>query len=1652
MSKHEVIEIKGSGGGKGGKTIADNLQSRAVARFTDLISEGPIVGLVNGAKSIYFNETPLQNEDGSFNFENVIWEDRKGLPDDAHLNGNSSVENLTSVEVEIKNSGLPIQRTITAPDADAVRIIIRLNSLISIDDKGNTNNNSVSYAIDIRPVGGAWVRAVTREIKDRKTTSPTQIAHRIQLPAGTTAWDVRLTRLTPDDIDEKHQSVIYWESYVTLIEGRFIYPHSALVGIEVNAEDLGTQIPQRSYHVKGRIIDVPVNYDPIARIYSGVWNGTFKQAWTDEPAWIFYDLIENDRYGIGEFVDRSHIDKWSLYQIAVRNSGQVKSGFKDANGNDIYEPRHTFNGVIQDREDAYFALQKITTSWRGMGYWAIGQYFATADMPSDPVKLVTPSNVINGEFVYSSTSMKSRHNVAIVNWNDPVNHFKPTSEVEILDEYMQKNGWRETRVDLAGCTSRGLALRYARWLLDTENTATETVTYSASFDHADLRPGDVIAIADPRRALVRMGGRIVSHTLDTVTLDADIALLTGETYQIYLTNPDGSIQTLAISSRISAGVYRTTNSAVLVSPGSVFIITGTDVKPKNFRVVSIAETEPNIFSISALFHDPAKYARVENGVHADAPSYARERPVAPPTNVNQLQENYIEGGITKSKATLSWTPPEGVIVRNYVVFAQSSSSGKTVVGTTTETSIDIDGLNADVYTFEIVTVDRKGAQSKPAVATVSILGSAGLTSLIVSNLVSLGATVNSFEGQDISISWKNLFPATTNADLKIESSPLYRSNTVEIRDAAINTLLRTETVVGNSYTYKFDSNKADALSKGFPTARRAIKFSVKLSDVNNNQSPFTDLIVSNPAPSAVTPVITVEENFLNIAWPMPTDSDIAGYRVYVRPTSAPVAGVTPDAIVQANTYRFKGASRTGYFVSVVGYDVFGTDSLNYAAPVPITTSFIGSNIEPPAPPTGLALTGTLNAQTSLVDVVATWGAVGGDIDQYQLEISIAGNTNVVSINANTAKFSVAQGVTVYARVRVMDKTFSWSSWSSIVNYFAPTDSVAPAVPTSFTLTSGWGSFALEWTAATEPDFDHYDIWESATATAPVAGSTPRYATVSNLLMLTGFAENTKRYYAVRSVDIGGNKSAWTTLKNATTISIAPVTLPAPAAAPTVTTALNGSVSDVKLTWTDIVGASGYEVEVTTTGDNPVVQWSGTNQFKFSTQPGATGSARFRAVGGLGERSEWSAAASFTASKDTVAPATVTGLTAQAGINQIVLKWAASVATDLALYEIYQSTSTTTPAVGATATYKSASTTAAIGSLADNVTLNFWVRAVDTSGNKSAWSSRVAATTTTVQGLIETAITNATWSANLGFILPYVGAALPTTNIGKTISWNDKLYSWNGTAYVSSADFSAVSFNDLNGSIASSQIPNNAVSAAKIADGAIGAAKIADGVISVAKIAPDLNTYIANQGTSAAADAAAAQAARLAAESASAAAQGYRNDTSTLKDQVDVKSAEITQTAGVVAAAKNTSILASGNERFQFELSGWQMTGGRLTNLTEYRRGAVDAIFIFDAKNNVHQGIAVNFARNSTTTVTINGVSYTVPVNKPRFFVTVADGRYLKTSSGETMGIASSLGTVDVEITPRTGAKIVQKGVSLASGWWPAFGEYLSIVVWPAGTL
>jgi len=370
-----------------------------------------------------------------------------------------------------------------------------------------------------------------------KTTSPYERSYRFNLPEGGAPWDIRVSRLQPDPEEAKHQNRFYFSRYTEIIDEKFIYPNSALIGVAIDAEQFEGKIPSRSYLIKGIKISIPSNYDPITRTYDGIWDGLFVTDWSNNPVWVLYDLITNRRYGIGRFLNVTEIDKWSFYDAAKYCDEDVPNLYGGV------EPRFTFNAWIADRTSALEALQSVASSFRGMIYWSAGAIFLSIDRPKSPTKIFTASNVIDGDFVYQGTSLKDRHTLVRVTWNDPDDFYRPAIEVVEDPDGMVRYGLRDTDLRLLGCSSQGQAYRHGRWTLDTEKSEREMVTFSISWRDADILPGEIFSVQDPFWSGAKFGGRLKSVAASKANLDRSVTLEDGQDYTLWAVMPNGVLQT-----------------------------------------------------------------------------------------------------------------------------------------------------------------------------------------------------------------------------------------------------------------------------------------------------------------------------------------------------------------------------------------------------------------------------------------------------------------------------------------------------------------------------------------------------------------------------------------------------------------------------------------------------------------------------------------------------------------------------------------------------------------------------------------------------------------------------------------------------------------------------------------------------------------------------------------------------------------------------------------------------------------------------------------------------------------------------------------------------------------------------------------------------
>jgi len=544
----------GGGGGKSRKGASETpttIASRSSLHALFLICEGEIVGPSTDdlLQDVYFDETPVKNGDGTYNFKDVVAEFRPGTLAQTHIPGFTSVENESVVGVQVKKATGPVTRTITTPDLDAVRVRLSFPTLQKVDtETGEIEGTTVSYVIQVSTQNGPFIERV-RDTINEKFTSPYERSYRINL---TTAgpWDIRVVRLTPDSDSNSLSNDLIWQAYTEIEDVKLRYPNSALLGIRISAENFSS-LPKVSFKGKFKIIRVPSNYNPLTRTYGGIWDGSFEYAWSDNPAWIYYDLATNPVYGLGQYIDVDQIDKWALYRIGQYCDELVESGIPGVG----MEPRFRCSPDIRTKADAYEVLGSLAAAFRGAAYWVNGSITATQDRPAEAVKLFTEANVYQGvddsgkitdpPFNYSATGKAARHSVAMVTWSNPNNFYRTEVEYVELPDSVNRYGYNPiSLVDFGGC-SRGQARRLGLWTLVTEKYDTQTVTFKTPSDGAMLKPGDIIKIMDPLVSNKQWGGRVVAYNSANaqITLDRPIRREYGITYQLSVAMPDGTLAT-----------------------------------------------------------------------------------------------------------------------------------------------------------------------------------------------------------------------------------------------------------------------------------------------------------------------------------------------------------------------------------------------------------------------------------------------------------------------------------------------------------------------------------------------------------------------------------------------------------------------------------------------------------------------------------------------------------------------------------------------------------------------------------------------------------------------------------------------------------------------------------------------------------------------------------------------------------------------------------------------------------------------------------------------------------------------------------------------------------------------------------------------------
>ncbi len=687
--------IKGrKGGGSKQRTPTeqpDDLQSVAKAKILLALGEGEFAGGLTG-KDIYLDGTPLENADGSQNFSGVSWEFRPGTQAQTYIQGIPGTENEISVGLEV-SSKTAWTHTFTNTQLSAVRFRLKWPSLMKQEDDGDVVGNTVRYAIDLQTDGGAW-QTVLETAVSGKTTTGYERSHRIDLPQAGSTWTLRLRKISPDANSVKTGDVMTLQSYTEVIDAKLRYPNTALLYIEFDSSQFNGSIPQISCEPRGRVIRVPDNYNPETREYTGVWTGGFKWAWTDNPAWIYYDIVIADRFGLGNRLSSANISKWTLYQIAQYCDQLVPDG----RGGDGMEPRYTCNVYVQERNDAYTVLRDFAAIFRGMTCWNGEQIVVLADMPRDVDFTYTRANIV-GKPRYSSSSSQVRYTNALVSWSDPDNAYADAMEPAFIPELVSRYSFNQLEMTAIGCTRQSEAHRKGLWGILTNNKD-RMVEIDVGLDGRIPQPGYIIALADELLAGRVNGGRISAVNGRVITLDRDVDAKPGDRLQLNL--PSGISQSRTIQA-VNGRRQITVTTAYSETPERecVWAIESDDLFLQQYWVTGVKENNDATLTITGVAHDPDKFARIDTGAIID------QRPVSvlpagnqsPPDDIVITSRSVVNQGISVETMQVNWSAVSGAIA--YEAQWRRNDGNWINVPRSSTTSFEVSGIYAGRYLVRV---------------------------------------------------------------------------------------------------------------------------------------------------------------------------------------------------------------------------------------------------------------------------------------------------------------------------------------------------------------------------------------------------------------------------------------------------------------------------------------------------------------------------------------------------------------------------------------------------------------------------------------------------------------------------------------------------------------------------------------------------------------------------------------------------------------------------------------------------------------------------------------------------------------------------------------------------------------------------------------
>lgn len=716
-----IIKGRGKGGSNQTRTpveAPDSIQSIARAKVLIALGEGEFAGGLDG-KNIFLGDsssyTPLQNADGSYNFNNVKYEFRSGTQDQDYIQGFPGIENEIQVSYELKQA-VPYVRAVSNTQLSALRIRLGWPTLLLQKNNGDKVGTRVEYAIDLSVDGGPYETVINGAVDD-KTTSLYERSHRVNLPKASTGWQLRVRRITPDSTSVNVVDIMRVVAVTEIIDAKLRYVNTALLYVEFDAKQFPNGIPQVVCNPKGRIIRVPDTYDPETRTYSGTWEGVFKWAWTDNPAWIYYDIILNERFGLGQRIDATQIDKWELYRIAQYCDQLVPDG-KGGSGT---EPRFRCNVYIQDRNDAWTVLRDLAGIFRGMTYWGDNKMYVLADMPRDVWHIYNHASVVEGKFTFADPSETTRNTAALVNWSDPANHFKDTPEPVYDNDLAMRFDYRQLEMTAIGCTRQSEANRRGRWALLT-NGIGEVVTFSTGMDVPPV--GEVIGVAANELAGRTIGGRVSAVNGRNITLDRAADVKAGN--RLFLNLPSGTAQARTVQAVNGNTVTVTTSYSETPEAECNWGVDSDDLFIALFRVTGTRDNNDGTFEVTGTTYNPDIYPAVDTGARLD------ERPISvippgvqtPPGNIVVDSYSTVNQNIAITTMRVAWDAVQGAVA--YEAEWRRDSGNWVTVPRTSSLGFEVQGIYSGRYLVRVRAVNTSDVSSVWAISSeVNLTGKVG---------------------------------------------------------------------------------------------------------------------------------------------------------------------------------------------------------------------------------------------------------------------------------------------------------------------------------------------------------------------------------------------------------------------------------------------------------------------------------------------------------------------------------------------------------------------------------------------------------------------------------------------------------------------------------------------------------------------------------------------------------------------------------------------------------------------------------------------------------------------------------------------------------------------------------------------------------------